>query len=169
MNVTFTKTGEKRYKVAVDGPGVVPAEMDPAPGFDTLLPHDMAHFVVENELGLMGVFGQLAGGGNAGSFRPIVETKGSRAEKRGKRILAENRKEAELSERVIFLAQRTWMKGDLSDVPTIKEVTAEDITRIGEVFEAVSSIWSRLAIGESMTLVWRGIKKPAKGHERRKK
>jgi hypothetical protein len=38
--------------------------MDPAPGYDPRLPHDMAHFVVENELGITGgVFGQLAQGG----------------------------------------------------------------------------------------------------------
>ena len=50
-----------RYKVSVEGKGVVPSQMDPAAGYDPRLPHDMAHFVVENELGLMGVFGQPEG------------------------------------------------------------------------------------------------------------
>src|SRR6266403_263993 len=63
MNVIFTRTGERRYRVAVEGPGVVSSWMEPAPGFDARLPHDMAHFVVENELGITGgVFGQLAAG-----------------------------------------------------------------------------------------------------------
>src|SRR5687768_4258754 len=46
MEVTFTRTGERRYSVSVEGPGIVTAVMDPAPGYDPLLPHDMAHFVV---------------------------------------------------------------------------------------------------------------------------
>src|SRR5438105_13679057 len=100
--------------------------MDPAPGYDRRLPHDMAHFVVENELGLMGVFGQLASGGHAHSFRPVDTPKSSRAARRGDRISTEHRRDAELSEKVIFLAQRTWGKGDLRDVPTVKEVSAED-------------------------------------------
>src|SRR5437899_2358018 len=130
MNVTFTRTGECRYKVSVEGKGVVPSEMDPAPGYDPLLPHDMAHFVVENTLGLMGVFGQLASGGHAHSFRPVDEPKNSRAAKRGDRISKEGRRDAELSEKVIFRAQRTWMKGDMADVPRVEEVSAEAITRI---------------------------------------
>lgn len=154
MKVTFTRTGERGYRVSVEGPGVVASYMDPAPGYDPLLPHDMAHFVVENTLGLMGVFGQLASGGHAHSFRPVDKPKNSRAEKRGDRISAIGRRDAELSERVIFRAQRTWMKGDLSDVPDIKEVFAADISRICSEFEAVSKVWSKLPVGGSMTLDW---------------
>ena len=72
MQVTFTKTGKRRYRVSVEGPGVVAAWMEPAPGYHERLPHDMAHFVVENELGLAGgIFGQLAAGGTAGTFQPV--------------------------------------------------------------------------------------------------
>jgi hypothetical protein len=168
MKVTFTRTGERRYKVSAEGKGVVPSIMDPAPGYDPRLPHDMAHFVVENELGLMGVFGQLASGGHAHTFRPVDEPKSSRAKKRGDRISADCRKDAELSEKVIFLAQRTWMGGDLTDVPTIKEVSAEDISRICREFEAVSSVWSKLPVGGSMTLEWKPKTKSHKAGTRRK-
>lgn len=154
MNVTFTRTGERRYRVSVEGPGVVPAVMDPAPGYDPLLPHDMAHFVVENELGLMGVFGQLAAGGNAHTFRPVERPRNSRAAKRGTRILADGRKDAELSERVIFVAQRTWMDGPFDDVPDYRDVSDTTIERICREFDRVSAEWSRLKVGESMTLVW---------------
>ena len=154
MRVTFTRTGERSYRVSVEGRGIISSYLDPAPGYDPLLPHDMAHFVVENELGLMGVFGQLAAGGNARTFRPSDKPKNNRAAKRGRRISTVGRRDAELSEKVIFLAQRTWMKGDLTDVPTVKEVSAADIDRICRQFEAVSSIWSRLRIGDSMTLDW---------------
>jgi hypothetical protein len=43
--------------------------MDPAPGYDPRLPHDAAHFIVENELEITGaIFGQLAAGGTANTF-----------------------------------------------------------------------------------------------------
>ncbi|HVF46537.1 MAG TPA: hypothetical protein VNA17_03125 [Pyrinomonadaceae bacterium] len=154
MNVTFTRTGERRYSVSVEGAGVVKSIMDPAPGYDALLPHDMAHFVVENELGLMGVFGQLAAGGNANTFRPIDAPKNSRAKRRSTRISAESRKDAELSERVIFVAQRTWMGGPFDDVPDYGDVSNVAIERICREFDRVSAEWSSLKVGGSMTLVW---------------
>lgn len=163
VNVTFTRTGERRYRVSVEGPGVVSSYMEPAAGYDDRLPHDMAHFVVENALGLDGVFGQLAKGGHAHSFRPVSPPKNRRAEKRGDRISLADRKDAELSERVIFLSQRTWEKGDLSDVSTVKEVSPDTISRICSEFEAASLQWRDLEVGQSMTLVWTG------GHYRQKR
>ena len=56
MNVTFTRTAERHYPVSVEGPGVVSSWMEPAPGYDARLPHDMAHFEVENELGITGEY-----------------------------------------------------------------------------------------------------------------
>jgi len=128
--------------------------MDPAPGYDSLLPHDMAHFVVENELGLMGVFGQIAAGGTAGTFQANDEKHKKKTKKRGKRLATANRKDAALSERVIFLAQRTWMKGDMTDVPRVSDVSDAVIDRICRRFEEVSSVWSGLKVGQSMTLEW---------------
>ena len=155
MRVTFTRTGERRYGVSIAGPDLKPTYMDPAPGYDPLLPHDMAHFVVENTLGLMGgVFGQLAQGGTAGTFQAIEASDRKKVKKRGNKLWSASRKEASLAERVIFRAQRIWMKGDMSDVPQVRDVPDRDIERICTEFERVSSTWSRLKVGESMTLDW---------------
>jgi hypothetical protein len=82
MKVTFTRTAERRYRVSVEGP--VPSWMEPAPGYDARLPHDMAHFVVENELGISGgVFGQLATGGHARTFHPQLSKQGVRLPNEG--------------------------------------------------------------------------------------
>jgi len=92
MKVTFTRTAERRYRVSVEGPGVVSSRMEPAPGYNARLPHDMTRFVVENELGIRGgVFGQLAGGGNARTFHPTDRQKNRKVGKRGKQIAAVNR------------------------------------------------------------------------------
>ena len=164
MKVTFTKTAKRRYRVSVEGPGVVSSCMEPAPGYDERLPHDMAHFVVENELGINGgVFGQLAAGGHAGTFTGTAEPR-KKDVKRGKRIAAANRKDANLSERIIWLAWATW-NNIPSGMPLIQGVSAEDIKRVCREFEAVSAVWSKLHIGESMTLIWRG--KAAQAGKRR--
>src|SRR5437868_3188247 len=70
MRVTFTRTGQRRYRITVEGKGVISSFMEPAAGYDDRLPHDLAHFVVENYLGLSGgVFGRLAADGHA--FQPL--------------------------------------------------------------------------------------------------
>lgn len=159
MLVTFARTAERRYRVSVEGPGIVPSYMEPAPGYDSRLPHDMAHFVVEDELGITGgVFGQLAAGGHAGTFHPIGEHHRSRADKRGKRLATEHHGDAMLSERLVGIACHAWSSGACAVKPDELPdgVTADDIGRVCRAFDAASAAWSRLRVGESMTLAWRG-------------
>jgi len=71
VEVVFEKTGVRRYAVSVHRPGLPVLRMDPAPGFDRYFPHDMQHLIVEEQLGLRdGIFGRLANGGTASTFRP---------------------------------------------------------------------------------------------------
>jgi hypothetical protein len=155
MNVTFTRTGERRYRVSVEGPGIFSSWMEPAPGYNARLPHDMAHFVVENELGIKGgIFGQLAVGGDARTFRPTVEKKRRKIARRGKRIATSNRNDAILSEQIVYLAWQAWTR-DVSKLPPLRGIATADIQRVCREFDAVSAVWSKLAVGESMTLVWR--------------
>jgi hypothetical protein len=155
MEVTFTRTAHRRYRVSVEGPDVVSSYMEPAPGYDARLPHDMAHFIVENELGIKGgVFGQLAAGGLAGTFSPADTEKRRKIARRGKRIATTNQKDALLSERLVALTCAVWQ--NKAKVDSFAEIAAEDIRRVCREFDAASAVWSNLAIGESMTLVWRG-------------
>jgi hypothetical protein len=164
MNVTFTRTAERRYRVSVEGAGLVPSYMEPAPGFDARLPHDMAHFVVENEVGICGgVFGQLADGGHANTFRPIGERPRARVVKRGKRLATVNRDDGMLSEKIVTVACHLWSRGAPIPAGGVDGVSAEDLARVCRGFDEVSAQWSHLRIGESMTLVWNGgARTPAK-------
>ena len=166
MEVTFTRTGDRRYRVSVAGKHVKPSYMDPAPGYDARLPHDMAHFIVENELGIKGgVFGQLAAGGTAGTFIPIDVDKQRKIRKRGKRMATKNKKDAELSEKIIFIASQAWQKKPA--VQSSVDIAPNDIARVVREFEAASAVWSKLGVGESMTLVWRdGPRHPARRSRR---
>jgi hypothetical protein len=93
--------------------------MDPAPGFDPLMPHDMLHFLVEQELGLRkGIFGQIAIGGTAGTFHQMPSANSSnRADSRsrrknasrGKKLLKENSDDCVQSERATYICLYDWL------------------------------------------------------------
>jgi hypothetical protein len=68
MRVRFHKTDECRYGVVILRDGSEPLRMPTAPGNDRLMPHDLQHFIAEQELGIeLGIFGQVAAGGTAGN------------------------------------------------------------------------------------------------------
>lgn len=160
MKVTFTKVHAKRYCVSVEGSGIDPVKMHPAPGYDERLPHDVAHFIVENELGILGgVFGQLASRGTAGTFFPQEAKKHSqearerkKARRRGTEIAKANKNDALFSEHAIYAAQSRWEKHEI--IPDTK-IPAKDIQRIIEKFESFAAEWSKLPVGGSITLDWK--------------
>ena len=153
MIVTFTRTGERRYRVSVEGPGLEPLFMEPAPSYDNRLPHDAAHFIVENELGILGaVFGQLAAGGNAGTFRSPDLKNQRKAKKRGAAIAKASKEDALFSEHAVYAAQSRWENQQF--IPDTK-ISAADIERICERFEEFAAYWSRLPIGGSVSMNWR--------------
>jgi hypothetical protein len=157
MKVTFTRTGDRRYSVSVEGPDIDPLIMDPAPGFDPKMPHDMAHFIVENELGIMGgLFGQLAAGGHAGTFRPVDGgKKAGRKERKGDRLIAASKVDAELSERLVYWAWQIWT-GHPDKAAPVKGYTEKDMRHVCNRFEEISAQWESLRVGGSLTLEWRG-------------
>ena len=156
MIVTFTRTAERRYRVSVEGPGVVSSFMDPAPGYDARLPHDMAHFVVENELGIAGgVFGQLADGGHASTFRPIGDRPRTRVIKRGNRLATVNRDDAMRSEKLVAIACRVWNNPAAIPAGGIEGTSADELRQVCRALDQASTQWSQLGVGESMTLIWR--------------
>lgn len=119
MIVSFRRTGSRRYAIEVrrrDHPDV---EMNPAPGYDALVPHDMLHMIVEAELRLhRGVFGQLATGGHAGTFhfrgQPGESKRDGarlrrRSNRRGARLLRAGRTDASQSERAAYIAWYEWL------------------------------------------------------------
>ena len=153
MKVTFTRTGEKRYRVSVEGAGVITSYMEPAAGYDSRLPHDLAHFVVENMFGIMGcIYGPLSKGGEG--FTPADETKKRKPAKIGNPAKKLNKKEAEMTERMIDIACHAWTGRQYTGAP-VKGLSETDVARICREFDAVSAIWSNLKVGGSMTLEWR--------------
>lgn len=52
MLLVFRRTGDRRYAVVAKRAEMPDVEMDPAPGYSELIPHDLMHLVVEAKLGL---------------------------------------------------------------------------------------------------------------------
>lgn len=153
MNVTFTKTAPRRYRVSVEGSRIEPLFMEPAPGYDDRLPHDAAHFIVENELGITGaVFGQLAAGGTAGTFRSPDLKNPRKTKKRGLSLAKASRQDALFSEHAVYAAQSRWEKHDI--IPAT-DIPPDTIERICSRFEAFAADWSKLPVGGSITLEWK--------------
>ena len=158
--MTFTRIRDRAYGVSVEGPGIPSSEKTPAPGYDDRLPHDAAHFIVENELGIMGgVFGQLAAGGTAGTFSSSDPKRSKKIRERGARIAKENKKDALFSEHAVWAAQSRWERHDI--IPDTK-IPQPDIDRMISKFEEFAGQWSKTPVGGSIVLEW-DPRKPGKG------
>ena len=96
LEVTFERTGERRYAVRIVAPGQAALYANPAPGYDDHIPHDLVHYLVEAELQLKaGVFGRAAQGGS--SF--VVAAEGASARERTREQRRQRKREAGLNKR----------------------------------------------------------------------
>ena len=185
MIVVFRRTGQRRYSIAAQRPGHPDLVMDPAPGYDTLIPHDMMHLVVESRLGLTrGVFGQLAAGGDAGTFHlPLQQISSTREtarartriKARGAKLLREGRDESARSERATYICWYEWLArsqsselrkrasamtknaeqvSNASAAAELRALKREKLDEICRHLDQLSSHWSRLAVGQSMAVRW---------------
>ena len=164
MRVTFTRTGERRYSVAIDrvvGPRLAARQ---GPGYDPYLPHDLVHFVVEAEAGLRGaVFGSLAAG-ESGIFWPEDTTKirGDRRRARRRKAPSAARADMILAERMAALSLSIWQlrTGHRSEQPawfdqlTPEQLNAPLIDRICDRLDRVAPRWHALPVGGGITLTW---------------
>ena len=185
MVVVFRRVRERGYAVEVRRAGFPDLEMNPAPGYDRFIPHDLMHMVVEAQLGLHhGIYGQLAAGGDAGTFHPVfthnetprgIARVRERVKKRGRKLLREGRNDCAQSERATFICWQYWLAQSqakdpkATSRPTAQQakevryvVSARDSvaltqTKLAEIckhLDNLSSHWSKLEVGQSMAVHW---------------
>ena len=184
MSVTFIRTGERRYAVRATVDGGQTVQMDQAPGFDPLMPHDLQHFIVEKCLDIEGgIFGRLAAGGTAKKFHAAVAggsvREASRIRRkqvaRDRKILPSQTEDYARSERATYVCWQDWLqhaanpemrarasamgqaaKGMLAGMPPAERAsfTPAKLAHIRQEFQRLSDRWSSLAIGESLTEPW---------------
>lgn len=153
MQVSFTRTGPRRDAVRAARRGFPTVHMDPAPGFDERLPHDLIHFVVER----------------ARAQR--------RTKRRSKALAREGRADGELSEHAASVGHHERLarsddaaaRGEAASMASyVRRVraslssaeqellTGAAVDRICRRLDEVSARWRELGEGESITLSWPG-------------
>lgn len=171
MKVSFKRTGARRYAVVVAAEGEPVRALDPAPGYDDDIPHDLVHYVVEAELGFInGVYGRAARGG--GTFiaiadRDLAPRERSRSQrKQRKRDQAmsahDERHGAEMaeSERLAALCDVAWRRkhgqrpDPLRAAPVREPRDARWIERVVTRLDALSLAWRELSVGEALVFEW---------------
>jgi hypothetical protein len=158
MKVAFTKVGDKRYSIAIErehGPALVPRS---GPGYDDLMPHDLAHFLVEEYFEIeLGVWGQLAAGGG-GIFAPAPEDNSLKYQRRARRFGAIGRRDMARSEQLVVLTVSAWERS-INRVQHQARVLSIDVdadTLQGAVrrMDEVARRWQSLQWGASLTFTW---------------
>ncbi len=184
MSVAFIRTGERCYAVRAMPDDAPPLEMNPAPGFDPLMPHDLQHFIVEKCFGIEGgVFGRLAAGGTARSFHALADDMSSREASRlrrkqgakDRRLMPDRTEDYARSERATYVCWHDWlshasdamlraraaqMRETAGDIlrrmgPAERaSYTAEKLSHVRTEFERLSARWSALRIGDGLVERW---------------
>jgi len=158
MQVTFTKVDAKRYSITIErenGPALVPRF---GPGYDDLMPHDLAHYLVEEFFEIeLGVWGQLAAGGG-GIFAPAPEDNSLQYQRRSRRIGAVGRAEMARSEQLVLITVVTWERsiGRIKNQvrPFALEVDADVLRGAVARMDEVAGRWKALQYGGSLTFIW---------------
>ncbi|QKE84623.1 hypothetical protein [Arthrobacter sp. NEB 688] len=163
MEVRFERTAHRRYAVAVLRTLHGDLRLDPAPGYSDLIPHDLVHLVVEQEIGLrQGIFGQLAAGGNAGTFVPTQELRtkawARQVERRNRSTGGDMGRSEDLAAQVYprWLRHSGHVPGSHSvrQDPPATDLTASELDRAFERLDVLSRQWRALDVGRSMTVEW---------------
>jgi len=172
MDVVFTRTGARRYAVSTVLATGQTRVLDPAPGFDEHIPHDLVHYLVEAELGLdSGVFGRAARGG--GAFLP-AQAPGENARERARALRRQKRREQslhiadalgqhemQLSEHLaavsdLFWRRRHGQRPDSRPAPdtSLSSAHAEVVARVVDRLDELARLWHALPIGGAMAFTW---------------
>ena len=175
MLVTFKRTGERRYAVVLSVPGKGQQAMDPAPGYDDDIPHDLVHYVVEAELRLTtGVFGRAAKGG--GTFidaadngaTPRERTRQRRKQRKRENALRTNddasAREMATSERLAAVCDVAFRRkhGHRADPlrtppPPVSAADAAKVERVVTRLDALAPLWRSLPIGGELVFEWPSV------------
>lgn len=148
--------------------------MNPAPGYDDLLPHDLVPLLVEMHWSVRdGIYGEVAAGGDAGTFRLSEDRPSGESAREWSRKARHSRRrkggaDINRSENLASLVHSRWnARRHGTPLPEWYDRNRESagVTE-GELEEALdlaaelSARWQRLPIGREMSIEWRERSSP---------
>jgi|SRR6476469_869688 len=175
MEVVFRRTGARRYAVIVICAEEPSRMLDPAPGYDDDLPHDLVHYLVEAELGLTcGVYGSAARGGGSfiAAFDQGVTTRERarqqrKQQKRERALRAHDaRRAAEMakSERLAAVCDVVWRRkhGQRPDPdrrsPALEAEDVAEVERVVAQLDAIAPLWRELVVDGELVFEWPAVR-----------
>lgn len=157
MEVVFERVEGRRYRVGVrrsgrhdTGPDVPPRVGVGAPVGD--VPHDLVHLAIEEALGLrLGIFGQVAAGGDLGGFftPPPADRSPLRVKRRSQRLARAGRSDTGLSE---SLAACVGHDGRLRGADEL--LTPAELGRVQRRLTALVDAWRATPPGGELVVTW---------------
>lgn len=156
MHVIFERVDDRRYCIGVRRDGRydvgpdIPARA--APGHADV-PHDLVHFVVEEQAGLrLGIYGQVAAGGDCGGFfSPAPDHRHpARDAKRSARVGRAGRPDVDASERLASLAYRGLINAEVHDTDVSPSLRDAINRRLADVLDQ----WRATPPGGRLVLAW---------------
>jgi hypothetical protein len=162
VRVSFTRLTGNRYAVDVMRTSGPPARLRVSPRHRAPLPASLAHFIVEREFGLrLGMYGQLAAGGDAGSFWSAPADRDSRLAHLSHRLEITGRGDLGRSVALVALCTATWeLECGRRETPgpwpllDATEVPTRSVAAAVRIFGETETRWSALGTGEGIVLAW---------------
>jgi hypothetical protein len=175
VRVTFTRQTECRYGVDVSRDSGPPARLRVVKLDAESLPREIKHFLVEREFGLkLGIFGQLAAGGDAGRFWAAPADRDSRLAHLSHRLQVTGRGDLGRSVALVAWCTAAWeietgrrsvgsvdprRSGDQwTDRPwpllDVTAVSCEQVAAAVRCLAATAVAWNELDAGQRVSFDW---------------
>jgi hypothetical protein len=175
VRVTFTRQTECRYGVDVSRESGPPARLRVVKLDAESLPREIKHFLVEREFGLkLGIFGQLAAGGDAGRFWAAPADRDSRLAHLSHRLQVTGRGDLGRSVALVAWCTAAWEietgrrpAGSSDPWPSseqrvagpwplmdVASVRCEQVAAAVQCLASTAVVWHELPVGQRVSFDW---------------
>lgn len=169
MEITFTKTDQRKYEVRVCRDDGVVLRVQ-TPDRPAALPHDMAHYMVERELNFArGFWGCIAAGAVFDGIQVVAGRRPPHAAERSKEVIKTAGVQLVAAELYLSVLQNVTRDGQEHDWALVcahldevwrpfreprPPVSADETLRVCRALRAAAEQWQALPVGQSITVAW---------------
>jgi hypothetical protein len=170
MLMRLIRLDERRYETVITRPDGVTYHVKGV-GHMSAIPHDLAHFAIEQALRIrQGFWGSVADGAVFGSLTHVSGRRKPRAAERSKQVLKANKDHLTETEILVGLFNQALEEGLGPESPVLRErlrryiwtppghqarqFTDAEIAAACAGWRRMLELWQQLPVGETLELVW---------------